>query len=80
MINKNDIYTDNFEGELGSKLVDFLPSPEQLVRKPKMQRVTMEIPLETVCFFKEKAAEHGASYQLMIREVLSHYAQAHSGK
>lgn len=80
MKKQDDIYTDDFEGELGARITDFLPSPEQLVKKPKMQRVTMEIPLETVSFFKEKAEQYGASYQVMIREVLAHYAQAHGSK
>jgi len=76
----NDIYQDDVDFSLGEQVRDILPSPEQLVRKTDMQRVTMELPKNTVSFFKEQAKNHGGSYQVMIRELLSHYVFSHSGQ
>ncbi len=71
----NNDYTDNVDFELGERIVDFLPKPEQLIRRQDMQRVTMEIPKSTLSFFKNYAKVSGGSYQSMIRELLTQYAQ-----
>ena len=72
---QDDIYTDDVDWSLGKQVKDFLPSPSQLVKKQEMQRITMEVPKETINFFKQKAKEHGGSYQLMIRELLMCYVK-----
>jgi predicted DNA binding CopG/RHH family protein len=61
--------------ELGERVSDFLPKPEQLIRRSEMQRVTMEIPKSTLLFYKNYAKKSGGSYQSMIRELLTQYAQ-----
>jgi predicted DNA binding CopG/RHH family protein len=70
-----DDYTDDVDFTLGDRIKDFLPGPEQLIRRPAMQRVTMEIPKNTVEFFKDYAKISGVSYQAMIRELLVQYVQ-----
>lgn len=74
----NDDYSDNVDFELGERVIDFLPKPEHLIRRQDMQRVTMEIPKSTVSFFKHYAKMSGGSYQGMIRELLTQYAQNYS--
>jgi predicted DNA binding CopG/RHH family protein len=69
---------DNIDFELGERVIDFLPKPEQLIRRPEMQRVTMEIPTTTLSFFKNYAKLSGGSYQSMIRELLTQYAQIYT--
>ncbi len=71
----NDVYSDDLDWEIGKRVKDFLPSPDRLVRKQDMKRVTMEVPSEIVLFFKEQAKKHGGSYQAMIRELLTEYAK-----
>lgn len=65
----------NIDFELGARVIDFLPQPEQLIRRSEMQRVTMEIPKSTLLFYKNYAKQSGSSYQGMIRELLTQYAQ-----
>jgi predicted DNA binding CopG/RHH family protein len=74
-MSNDDLYSDNFEGVIGNPVRDFLPRPANLIKKKKMQRVTMEVPSDVLSFFKEQAREHGGSYQGMIRELLSHYVK-----
>ncbi len=53
---------------------DFLPRPEALVFKgPATETITIELEKETVDFFRQKAQILGASYQRIIRKLLSEY-------
>jgi len=68
-------YTENPEiGELVEVSKNFLPRPEDLVfKEPATEKITMELEKETVDFFRQKAQSLGASYQRMIRKLLSEY-------
>lgn len=67
------------EGTFGrmEEVEDFLPAPEELVFKeePEMVKVTLSLHKETVDFFKGEAEHLDASYQRMIRNLLSEYVK-----
>lgn len=69
---------DVFEGTFGKvRLVeDFLPPPNELVfkKEPETVKVTLTLEKRSVDFFKGKAAKLGGSYQRMMRNLLSDYA------
>jgi len=73
---------DIVEGTFGKMefVQDFLPRPEDLVLKkePATEKITMELEKETVDFFRGKAKTFGASYQRMIRKLLSEYVAQQS--
>jgi len=75
-------YTDNPEiGELVEISKSFLPRPEDLVfKEPATEKVTIELEKETVDFFRQKAQSLGASYQRMIRKLLSEYVAQQNHK
>ncbi len=54
---------------------DFLPPPEKLVFKEKVQKVTINLSEKSVAFFKLKAKKMRVPYQLMIKELLDRYAE-----
>ena len=68
-------YMENPEiGELVEISKNFLPKLEDLVfKEPATEKVTIELEKETVDFFRQKAKTLGASYQRMIRKLLSEY-------
>jgi predicted DNA binding CopG/RHH family protein len=73
--------TKNADRPIGKLTIvdDFLPTPAELAKEFKTQRVTIDIEKETVDFFKESADKTGAKYQRLMREVLKRYAR-HAGR
>jgi predicted DNA binding CopG/RHH family protein len=57
---------------------NFLPPPDQLVRKDESLRVTISLSKGSVDFFKKHARENKSHYQTMIRKVLDYYVQSHT--
>ena len=53
---------------------DFLPSPDNLVMKEDMVKVTLSLTKDSLEFFKEEAEAHHTQYQKMIRNLLNRYA------
>lgn len=53
---------------------DFLPSPSELIRKTKKEKITIEIDQNSLDLFKKYAKNHNTKYQPMINRVLSSYA------
>ncbi len=53
---------------------DFLPSPDDLIMKEEVVKVTLSLTKESVDFFKEEAGAHHTHYQKMIRNLLDQYA------
>ena len=53
---------------------DFLPPPEELVRKEEVIKITLNLNKESVKFFKEKSEKMGVPYQTMIKKVIDLYA------
>ena len=55
------------------RIKDFLPPPEQLIKKNETIRITINLNKQSVTFFKKKARKHGVPYQSMIKSVLDFY-------
>jgi hypothetical protein len=51
----------------------FLPSPDQLVFKPAMKKVTLQFNSDSIDFFKRHAKKQRVPYQQMLRAVVDHY-------
>ena len=80
---KKTIYTnapDDISESLNSteKTFDFLPPPDQLVKKNPKIKVTITLNSRSVEFFKKYAKKNNVKYQTMINEVLDQYAQKYS--
>jgi predicted DNA binding CopG/RHH family protein len=65
------------EGEIIS---DFLPPPEELIRKKPKVKITIALNSGSVDFFKKFAQKNNVKYQTMINEVLDKYVQEYSDK
>jgi predicted DNA binding CopG/RHH family protein len=70
---KKNRYTD---GPIGRyKIIkDFLPSPDQLVKKESNIKVTINLGKESVDFFKSIAKRNRVKYQRVIRSLLTSYS------
>lgn len=73
-------YTDAL-GEMDTigdrPLRDFLPPPDQLLRREDMVKVTLALSRTSVEFFKLHAERQGVPYQHMIRALIDAYAKRH---
>ena len=58
-------------------LRDFLPPPEQLVRREDTVKVTLTLSRASVDFFRSQAQRQRVSYQRMIRALVDEYAKRH---
>jgi len=54
---------------------DFLPPPDRLVLKDRSVRITINLSLPIVKFFKENAIKSGIPYQQMIKKILDNYVE-----
>jgi predicted DNA binding CopG/RHH family protein len=59
----------------GKIIADFLPSPEELVKKEPKIKITITLNTGSVDFFKKHARKNNVKYQTMINEVLDKYVQ-----
>jgi len=76
-MNKKINYSDGPIGRF--KIVpDFLPSPEQLIKKETNVKVTINLRKDSVDFFKTVAKKNNIQYQKVIRGVLNSYADTYS--
>ena len=62
----------------GELIYDFLPPPDQLVKKLPKIKVTITLNSRSVEFFKKYAKKNNVKYQTMINEVLDQYAQRYN--
>ena len=62
----------------GGKIIDFLPPPNQLIRKTPKVKITITLNSQSVNFFKQSAKKNKVKYQTMINEVLDQYARLYS--
>ena len=53
---------------------DFLPSPSELIRKTKKEKITIEIDQDSLDLFRQYAKRHNTKYQPMINGVINSYA------
>jgi predicted DNA binding CopG/RHH family protein len=70
-------YTD---GPIGRYEIipDFLPTPDQLVKKETNIKVTINLRKDSVDFFKTIAKKNNIQYQKVIRSLLNSYATNYS--
>jgi len=57
---------------------DFLPPPEQLVKRMRKMKVTLELPVPTVDSFSRRAGKR--AYQKLMTELLDVYARKLDGR
>lgn len=62
----------------GEKVYDFLPPPDQLIKKSPKIKITITLNSRSVEFFKKYAKKNNVKYQTMINEVLDQYAQKYN--
>jgi predicted DNA binding CopG/RHH family protein len=85
MNKKQVIYTDApgsiskgiTEGEI---IADFLPPPEELIRKEPKVKITITLNSGSVDFFRKFARKNNIKYQTMINEVLNKYVQKYKDR
>jgi len=66
-------YTDGPVGKY-KVIPDFLPSPDQLVKRETNVKVTINLRKDSVDFFKSIAKKNNIQYQKVIRSLLNSYA------
>ena len=76
----NDNYTDapqDVRESLENPIFvnDFLPLPEEFVRKTKKEKITIAVDKDSLDLYRRYAKKHNAKYQSMINGVLSSYAE-----
>jgi predicted DNA binding CopG/RHH family protein len=64
----------------GETIADFLPPPEQLVKKEPKVKITITLNSSSVDFFKQSAEKNNVKYQTMINEVLDLYAKKYNNR
>ena len=64
----------------GIKIADFLPAPEELVRKESKVKITIALSSGSIDFFKKHAKKNNLKCQTMINEVLIKYVQRYKEK
>ena len=65
------------EGEI---IADFLPPPEELIRKEPKVKITITLNSGSVDFFRKFARKNNIKYQTMINEVLDKYVQKYKDR
>ena len=70
---QNDGYADG-PVLLGKQVKDFLPRPEELILKESTTKITITLDSASVNFFKQEADRLNSSYQRMMRNLLTEYA------
>lgn len=73
---KRIVYTDEPLGRL-RVIKDFLPPPEELIRRMEGVKVTMTLSKSSVEYFKKASKKTGTPYQAMIRRLIDVYALSH---
>jgi predicted DNA binding CopG/RHH family protein len=67
-------YTDE-PVQIGARVEDFLPRPEELVLRPKGVKVTLTLSEESIAYFKQQAVRLNTPYQRMIRNLIDEYVR-----
>jgi predicted DNA binding CopG/RHH family protein len=85
MNKKRTIYTEAPKGVSkriaeGEIISDFLPPPEELIRKEPKVKITITLNGGSVDFFKKYAKKNNTKYQTMINEVLDKYVQKYKDR
>ncbi len=62
---------------MGERVIDFLPPPDQLVKREKTVKITLELTEQSLEFFKRQAEQTQIPYQRMLRTLIDSYAKQH---
>ena len=73
-MSKKITYTDE-PMQMGERVTDFLPPPDQLVKRDETVKITLEVTRESLDFFKERAQQEHVPYQRMLRGLIDSYAK-----
>lgn len=73
---KKIVYTDE-PMKIGKMLEDFLPPPDQLVKRNDTVKITLELTRESLDFFKLQAKKSHVPYQRMLRGLIDNCAKAY---
>jgi len=73
---KNNKRNEIVQGTFGKmqRIEDFLPKPEELILKKPTTKITITLDSSSVDFFKQEATRLNSSYQRMMRNLLTEYA------
>ena len=66
--------------EQSEAVLDFLPSPSELLRLEKKKRITLTLTEESINFFKRQAKLNHVPYQHMMRRVMDLYVERYQEK
>lgn len=61
-----------------TRIIDFLPPPEELIISEETVKITLSLKKSSVDFFKHQAGRYHTKYQRMIRELVDRYATQYS--
>ena len=61
--------------QMGERVADFLPSPQDLAEAGEVIKVTIALSKNSVDFFKQEAQAHNSSYPKMIQKLLDEYVR-----
>ena len=76
-MNRQTDYTDE-PLQIGERVKDFLPLPNELVKREETVNVTLELTRESVDFFKQQAQQENIPYESMLRGLIDEaYAKQH---
>ncbi len=67
-------YTDE-PMQMGRRVEDFLPPPEELVFRPKGVKMTITLSEESIEYFKQQGERLQTPYQRMIRNLIDEYVR-----
>jgi hypothetical protein len=74
-VNYSDAPEDIEKSLEGATIIDdFLPSPEELVRKTAKEKITIALDKNSLDLYKRYAKKHNTKYQSMINDVVGAYA------
>lgn len=71
---KKRIYNPDMPIGKLTRIKDFLPSPAELAKAEKTQKITIALKKSSIEFFKREAGRYHTKYQRMIRDLVDRYA------
>ncbi len=63
---------------MGEKVEDFLPPPNELVKRETTVEISLKISQSSLVFFKERAKREQVSYQRVLQNLIDSYVKQSS--
>ena len=57
------------------RIIDFLPAPEDLIKKVEKEEIIITINKESLDFFLKASAKYNVPYQVMINNLIENYTK-----